>query len=170
MRAHAPAHPFLTQCQALLYAEAVLFIDDHQGEFLELHFFLKQRMGADHHGHTIGDLFQRAGAGLALEFAGQPGDIQTQWREPFTEIEKMLLGKNFGWPSIAAAGFAPGAAPAPVAPARFHAGAAKTVGGSAAPRRPGDVGPSGGLRRVRPDQHLVAVDANSGSLGRAGLT
>ena len=96
MRAHAPANAFLPQGQALLHAKAVLFIDDHQRQFGKAHFLLKQRVGAHHHWGAASNLLQGAGAGLALEFAGQPGDFDTQRREPFAEVDEVLLGKNLG--------------------------------------------------------------------------
>ncbi len=94
MRAQAPVDALLAQGQALLDAETVLFIDDHQGQALELHLVLEQRMGAHHHGAAGSDLLQRTGARLALELAGQPGDLQPQWRQPLAEVEEVLLGEN----------------------------------------------------------------------------
>ncbi|MNF45261.1 hypothetical protein D3C84_263890 [compost metagenome] len=80
----------------MLHAEAVLLVDDHQGQAGESDLVLEQRVGADHHGRAAGDPFQRRGAGLALELAGQPGDLDAERRQPFAEIEEVLLGEDFG--------------------------------------------------------------------------
>ena len=66
VRAQFPGHALLAQGQALLHAKTVLFIDDRQGQVLELHLFLEQRMGADHHWRAIGDLLQGGCPGFAL--------------------------------------------------------------------------------------------------------
>ena len=47
MREAAALAAFLLQQQALLHAEALLFVDDHECERVEFHFFLEQRMRAD---------------------------------------------------------------------------------------------------------------------------
>ncbi|VVN26570.1 hypothetical protein PS624_04614 [Pseudomonas fluorescens] len=96
MRAHAPTDAFLPQRQTLLHTEAMLFVDDHQREVLELHFVLEQRVGADHHRRAAGDLFQRGDAVLALELAGQPRDVDAQRFEPALEGDEVLLGENLG--------------------------------------------------------------------------
>ncbi|MCY1178812.1 hypothetical protein D9M73_191830 [compost metagenome] len=70
MRAQFAGHALLAQGQALLHAETVLFVDDRKGQVLEPYLFLEQRVGADHHGCTVGDLLQGSSPGLALEFAG----------------------------------------------------------------------------------------------------
>src|SRR5690606_39711017 len=62
----------------------------------ETHLFLKQRVGADDHGRTVGDALQSAGAGLAFKLAGQPGDFNAERLQPFAEIDKVLFGENFG--------------------------------------------------------------------------
>ncbi len=95
MRAEPAVDALLAQGQALLHAEAVLLVDDHQGQALEDHFVLEQRMGADHHRAAAGDLLQRRGAGLALELAGQPGDLDAERLQPLAEVEKVLLGEDF---------------------------------------------------------------------------
>ena len=96
MRAQAPVDTFLPQCQALLHTEAVLFVDDHQGQFPEAHFVLEQRVGADHHRAAASNLLQRRGAGLALELTGQPGDFDAQRLQPAAEVEEVLLGEDLG--------------------------------------------------------------------------
>ncbi|MCY1423140.1 hypothetical protein D9M71_388470 [compost metagenome] len=96
MRAEAAVHAFLAQGQALLDTEAVLLVDDHQGQALELHLVLEQRVGADHHGRATGDLLQGSSSGLALELAGEPGDLDAQWLQPLAEVQEVLLGEDFG--------------------------------------------------------------------------
>ena len=96
MRAEPAARAFLAQGQALLDAEAVLLVDDHQGQVLELHFVLEQRVGAHHHGRAGGDLFQGGAAALALELAGQPGDFQAQRLQPALEGDEVLFGEDLG--------------------------------------------------------------------------
>ena len=41
--------PFCSKLETLHYAEAMLLVDDHQAQLLELDVFLEQRMGPDHH-------------------------------------------------------------------------------------------------------------------------
>ncbi len=53
-------------------------------------------MGADHHRRATGDLFQGAGAGLALELAGQPGGFDAQGGQPALEIDEVLFGEDLG--------------------------------------------------------------------------
>jgi hypothetical protein len=48
MRLAAVLRALFAQAQALMHAEAMLLIDDHQGERGELDAFLEQRVGADH--------------------------------------------------------------------------------------------------------------------------
>ena len=73
----------------------MLLVDDHQRQAGEAHLVLEQRVGADHHRAAAGDPFQRGGARLALELAGQPGDVDAQRFEPAAEVEEMLLGEDF---------------------------------------------------------------------------
>ena len=56
--AEPAVHALLAQGQALLHAEAVLFVDDRQCKALEFHFILEQRVGADHHRRAVADAFQ----------------------------------------------------------------------------------------------------------------
>ena len=46
MRQRAGARALLAQREALMHAEAVLLVDDHQAEARELHRLLEQRVGA----------------------------------------------------------------------------------------------------------------------------
>ncbi len=86
MRAELTVDAFFTQSQPLLYAEAVLLVDDGQCQVVKLHLGLEQCMGTDHHGRAAGDLLQRGCPRLALELAGQPGGFDAKWLEPFAEI------------------------------------------------------------------------------------
>ncbi|MCY1413824.1 hypothetical protein D9M71_292610 [compost metagenome] len=96
MRAESAADALLAQGQALLDAKTVLFIDDDQRQVVELHFILEQCVSADHHLCVAGDLLERGGAALALEFARQPGDLDAQGLEPAFEGDIVLLGKDLG--------------------------------------------------------------------------
>ncbi len=85
------------QAQALMHAEAVLLIDDHQGERGKLHGFLKQSMGADDDGrvsaaNTLEDCVARS-AGLP---PGQQRDVHVQGLEPAPKVLRMLIGQQFG--------------------------------------------------------------------------
>jgi hypothetical protein len=43
----AASRPLFPQPQALVHAEPVLLVHDHEGEIREAHFFLEERVGAD---------------------------------------------------------------------------------------------------------------------------
>ena len=61
-----PVQPLVAQRQALVHAEAVLFVHDHQRQFAEGHALLHQRVGADHDlPFAAGDLRQSGGAARA---------------------------------------------------------------------------------------------------------
>ena len=63
------------QGQALLDAEAVLLVDHGEGEILEHHILLKQRVGADDQRQAaIGKAGENGRAVLALVAAGQQRD------------------------------------------------------------------------------------------------
>ena len=95
VRHAAPA--LVAQGQPLVHAEAVLFVDDRQGEVVELDPFLHQCMGADHHLRRAGGhRFARLGARLAGDLAGQPGDLDAQRLQPSGQVGVMLFGQQFG--------------------------------------------------------------------------
>ncbi len=85
---------FFAQGQPLLHTETVLFINDGQAKPVKLYRFLKQGMGAHH------DLRRAIGQGgigfppcLHAQTARQPMDINTQGRQPVTEVVAMLFGQ-----------------------------------------------------------------------------
>ena len=80
-----------------MHTKAVLLINYRQSEFVKLHVFLKQGVGADDDlGLAIGDLFQNHRARLALLLAGKPGNLDAQGFEPVIEVVPVLLGEDFG--------------------------------------------------------------------------
>ena len=64
MRVEALLLAFFPQCQALMNAKTVLFIDDHQRQAVKLHLFLEDSVGADNHLHLT------TGNGLLLRLTG----------------------------------------------------------------------------------------------------
>ena len=67
------------QCQALMHAEAMLLVDDHQHQVMEGHRLLKHGMGADDEADlAIADGGQLLFPCLALLLAGQPADTDAE--------------------------------------------------------------------------------------------
>ncbi len=80
-----------------MHAKPMLFVDDNQRERGELHAFLEQGMSADHDGRVpLADSRQGGGARLAGLPAGEQGDGDTQGFEPTLEIQRVLVGEQFG--------------------------------------------------------------------------
>ncbi len=97
MRHAARRRALVAQCQPLVHAEAVLFVDDGQRQVMEHHRLLHQRMRAHHHLRVAGgDLGQHALARLAGDLAGQPGDADAKRLQPAAQVVQMLLGEQFG--------------------------------------------------------------------------
>ena len=87
----------VAQGQALVHAEAVLLVDDGQGQILAGHAFLHQGMRADHHARRAGgDVGQHGGARLAGHLARQPHHAHAERLQPGAEIRQMLLRQQFG--------------------------------------------------------------------------
>ena len=85
---------FLPQRQTLMYAEAVLFVDDNQRQPVELHLFLENRVRADNHLHlTAGDSFLLRQTRFTFLLARQPAHFNAQWREPVAEVIRMLFSQ-----------------------------------------------------------------------------
>ena len=85
------------QRQALVHAETMLFIDDHQAKVFELHIVLKQGMGADHHFQlALKQLLQNRLALLALVATAEPADLKAERLEPLHKVVAVLLGQQFG--------------------------------------------------------------------------
>ncbi len=85
----------IAQRQALMHAEAVLFVDDHQPQFAERHLILHQRVRADTQRRTLDHRRQRLAPGLALDLAGQPYRLNAKRPEPAAKGLQMLLGEQF---------------------------------------------------------------------------
>ncbi|MNT13083.1 hypothetical protein D3C72_1480390 [compost metagenome] len=67
---------FLPQCQPLVYAKTVLFIDDHQRQTGKLHLFLEDGVGTDHHGDLpAGNCLLLCDTRLAFLLASQPANL-----------------------------------------------------------------------------------------------
>ena len=95
--AEPAVHALLAQGQALLHAEAVLFVDDRQREVVEHHALLHQRVGADHHLRAPGrDLLQRLRPRLAGDLACEPGHLDAQRFQPGAQVGEVLLRQQFG--------------------------------------------------------------------------
>ncbi len=83
------------QCQALVDAEAVLFVDDRQRQAVEDHLLLEERVGADHQrAVTAGQLRQNRLLLLRPGLAREPPRLNTQRRQPIPEAQVMLLGED----------------------------------------------------------------------------
>jgi len=79
--------------QALIDAEAVLFVDDGQSEVLEFDVFLEDGVGADQQGDgAVGEAFENISPRFAFDVAGEEGDGD---RGVFLDGGKMLLCQNF---------------------------------------------------------------------------
>ncbi len=84
----------VAQGKTLVHTKPMLFIDDDQTEAVELDLILKKCMGTDGNlSIASADHGQLSFAGLALDFAREPGDLNTQWFQPSGEIIAVLLGQ-----------------------------------------------------------------------------
>ena len=97
MRLMAVRGAFFAQAQALVHAEAMLFIDDDQRERREFDAFLKQGMRADDDGGMSGADALRARRSRALPVCrpGQQRHRDSQGLEPAPKILRMLIGQQF---------------------------------------------------------------------------
>ena len=85
----------LFELAALLDAEAMLLVDDHEREPLERHAFLEQRVRADDDGRApAGDRRERRCANARGLSADQCRDLDTERREPAIEAREMLFGEQ----------------------------------------------------------------------------
>ena len=97
MRLVAVLRAFFAQRQALMHAESMLFIDDHQCELRECDAFLKQRVCADdQRGETLANPFEHGAARLAGLPPRQQRHGDPERLEPAPEILRMLIGEQFG--------------------------------------------------------------------------
>ena len=97
MRLMTVGGALFAQAQALMHAEAMLLIDDDQGERGEFDAFLKQSMSADDDGRVpVANALKDGAARLAGLPPGQKRDGHVQGLEPAPEILRMLIGQQFG--------------------------------------------------------------------------
>ncbi len=97
MRMKALLFAFFPQRQPLMHAKAVLFINDHQRQAVELHLFLENGVGADDHiDLAAGDQFLLCQPRFALLLTGQPAHFETKRTEPLAKVIGMLLSQQFG--------------------------------------------------------------------------
>ena len=76
----------------------MLLVHHHQTELIEHHAVLKQGMRTDGHPRlAAGDGLQRRATFGRTLTAGQPGNRNTQWNQPFTKFASVLFGQNFRW-------------------------------------------------------------------------
>ena len=86
----------VAQRHPLMHAETMLFIDDDQGEALELDTFLEKRVRADDEpGRAVGDGVERLPPGRRFLAAAEPRRLDAERLEPGAEISPVLLGENF---------------------------------------------------------------------------
>ena len=84
------------QQQALVHAEAVLLIDDHETQALELDALLKQGVCADRNLRAAGrEIAERANAARPRTSASDQCEIQIERREPRAEVARVLLREQF---------------------------------------------------------------------------
>ena len=85
------------QGQALGDAKAVLFIDDGQRQFVELHLVLNEGVGAHYQaGLATGNQRQHLAALPGLLAAGEPGRGDAQRLQPTQQFGKVLGRQNLG--------------------------------------------------------------------------
>ncbi len=90
-------HPFLPQGDALMHAEAVLLVDDHEREPGEVDALLEQGVRADDDLRAaVGNGRQCLAARRATLAATQPGGVYAQRPEPVAEAAPVLFGQQFG--------------------------------------------------------------------------
>ena len=83
------------ELEALVHAEAVLLVDNHQRQAPVAQVFLEEGVGADDHfGGAILDGGVGLGAGLLAETAGQPRDRDAQRPKPAEKAVPVLLGEQ----------------------------------------------------------------------------
>ena len=89
--------PLLPQRRPLNHAEAVLLVDDHEPETLELHALLHERVGAQDQVHParlqVGPHFPARGP---LDRARQQRHAKARGRQEPLDVQIVLLGENLG--------------------------------------------------------------------------
>ena len=83
---------FLPQCETLMHAKTVLFIDDDQRKAVELHLFLEDRVRPHHHLYlSAGDSVLLRQTSFPFLFARQPADFNAKRGKPVAEVVGMLF-------------------------------------------------------------------------------
>ena len=94
MRMEALLLAFLPQCQTLMYAKTMLFVDNHQRQAVKLHLFLEDGVCTDNHLHlTAGDGFLLCQPCFTFLLTGEPAHFDTERSKPVTEVIGVLLGE-----------------------------------------------------------------------------
>ena len=88
---------FFLQLQALVHAEAVLFVDDDEGEAGVGDVFLEDGVGADDElGAAVGDGGERGAFFGTCHFAGERGEGDRESGKQAADVGGMLFGEQFG--------------------------------------------------------------------------
>ena len=88
---------FFLQLQALVHAEAVLFVDDDEGEAGVGDVFLEDGVGADDElGAAVGDSGESGAFFCARHFAGERGEGDGESGEQAADVGRVLFGEQFG--------------------------------------------------------------------------
>lgn len=88
---------FFLQLQALVHAEAVLFVDDDEGEAGVGDVFLEDGVGADDElGTAVGDGGDGGAFFCACHFAGERGEGDGESGEQVADVGGVLFGEQFG--------------------------------------------------------------------------
>ena len=96
MRHGITGRTFVAQRKPLVHAETMLLVDDGQGQVMEDHRLLHQRMRADDNLRgTGGDFGQHLRACLAGDLAGQPCHADAQRLQPVAQVGEVLFGQQF---------------------------------------------------------------------------
>ena len=94
MRMEALLLAFLPQCQTLMHAKAMLFVDNHQRQAVKLHLFLEDGVCSDNHLHlTAGDGFLLCQPRFTFLLTGEPAHFDTERCKPVTEVIGVLFGE-----------------------------------------------------------------------------
>ena len=92
-----PRAPLSRKRKALVHAEAMLLVDDHQAQLCELHRFLEQRVRAHHELDVAArDGFERAAPRARRQRAGDQRHGNSERSKPAFEILRVLLGQQLG--------------------------------------------------------------------------
>ena len=94
MRMEALLLAFLPQCQTLMHAKTMLFVDNHQRQTVKLHLFLEDGVCTNNHLHlTAGDGFLLCQPCFTFLFTGEPAHFDTERCKPVAEVIGVLFGE-----------------------------------------------------------------------------